>query len=161
MEPFTIRQIRASDNEAIAKIIRENLEYFHLDIPGTAYFDKSLDTLSKFYQDTPGSRYFIATDEHGNVVGGVGIAPFAGFARCAEIQKLYLAQGVKGKGLGIALMQRAEEEAICTGYRQLYLETHSNLVAALHLYEKMGFRQIEKPASVLHSAMDRFYLKAI
>jgi hypothetical protein len=31
-----IRPIQEKDNAAIAKIIRENLEYYHLDIPGTA-----------------------------------------------------------------------------------------------------------------------------
>ncbi len=33
------RKITAADDAAIAKIIRENLEKQHLDIPGTAYFD--------------------------------------------------------------------------------------------------------------------------
>ena len=47
------------------------------------------------------------------------------------------------------------------GYRQVYLETHSNLKTALHLYEKTGYRRIERPASVIHSTMDCFYLKVL
>ena len=47
------------------------------------------------------------------------------------------------------------------GYRQVYLETHSKLKTALHLYEKTGYVRIGQPASVIHSTMDRFYLKAL
>ena len=47
------------------------------------------------------------------------------------------------------------------GFRNLYLETHSNLKAALHLYEHLGFELIERPAFVQHSTMDRFFFKDI
>lgn len=47
------------------------------------------------------------------------------------------------------------------GYRILYLETHSALHAALHLYEAAGFTQIPQPAWAVHSAMDRFYTKEL
>lgn len=56
-------------------------------------------------------------------------------------------------------MKTAEEWAKSVGYEKLYLETHTNLSAALNLYEKMGFVQIEKPCSTLHTAMNRFYIK--
>lgn len=41
----------------------------------------------------------------------------------------------------------------------MYLETHTNLQAAIHVYEKCGYRNIPKPDFVVHSAMNRFYLK--
>ena len=47
------------------------------------------------------------------------------------------------------------------GYRRIYLETHTNLEAAMHEYERSGYRRIERPASVVHSTMDRFYLKEL
>ena len=47
------------------------------------------------------------------------------------------------------------------GYRQIYLETHSKLQAALHLYEKTGYRRIPQPDSVIHSTMDRFLRKEL
>ncbi|MGN0267432.1 MAG: GNAT family N-acetyltransferase [Lachnospiraceae bacterium] len=159
---YIIRPILASDDLEIAKIIRDNLEQFHLDIPGTAYYDKELDTLSKFYNALPEKRrYFIITDKDNTVIGGVGIGEFEGFDCCAELQKLYLTDAAKGKGLGKKLMETAEKFAKNAGYRQLYLETHTNLEAAIGLYEKLGFHQIEKPDSVLHSTMNRFYLKML
>ena len=156
------RRITASDDEAIAKIVRTNLESLNLNIPGTAYFDPELDHLSVYYNSMPAKRcYFIALDEANQVIGGVGIAEFNGIEDCAEMQKLYLNDSAKGKGYSIEMVSIAEKWAKDAGYKQLYLETHSNLKVAMKLYEKMGFKQIEKPASVLHGTMDHFYLKSL
>ena len=156
------RKIEAADDEIIAKIIRENLEKFHLNIPGTVYFDPELEHLSTYYNGEPAKRiYYIALGAEGQIIGGVGIAEFDGIEDCAELQKLYLDDSVKGKGYGKELLQIAEAWASTAGYKNLYLETHTNLSVALKLYEKMGFHQIEKPCSVQHSAMNRFYLKKL
>ena len=144
---------------ALAAIIRTNLRALHLDIPGTAYFDESLDHLSAFYA-RPGRAYFVLLDE-GRTVGGAGLAETDLFPDCCELQKLYLDDGVKGRGLGYRLMERVEAEALRLGYRQIYLETHTNLQAALHLYEKNGYRQIPRPQKVVRSTMNRFYLKTL
>lgn len=96
---FIIRSITADDDAAIAVIIRDNLRAAHLDIPGTAYFDPELDHLSDFYNAEPQRRrYYIATDENSTVIGGVGYAEFPGVENCAELQKLYLDDTVKGRG---------------------------------------------------------------
>ena len=156
------RRITAADDEAIAKIIRTNLEKLHLDIPGTAYYDPELAHLSTYYNSVPEKRcYFIALNEAGHVIGGVGIAEFSGMKDCAEMQKLYLDDFAKGKGYSKELVSIAENWAKDAGYKQLYLETHSNLKVAMKLYEKLGFQQIEKPTSVLHGTMDHFYLKML
>lgn len=156
------RKIEAADNEKLAKIIRNNLEKFHLNIPGTVYFDSQLDYLSEYYNDDTKNRaYFVALDEENQVIGGVGLAEFEGFFDCAEIQKLYLEDSTKGKGYGKELMKIAEEWAKEAGYKKLYLETHSNLKVAMSLYEKLGFCQIERPKSVVHGTMDHFYLKKL
>lgn len=112
----------------------------------TAYFDLELDCLSAFYNTYPDKRtYFIVAYDDGTVIGGVGVAEFTGFDNCAEIQKLYLSDAAKGKGLGTQLMQTAENFARSAGYNFLYLETHTNLETAIGLYEKLGFQQIEPP----------------
>lgn len=46
------RKIEPADDKRIAEIIRANLEKFHLDIPGTAYFDPELDHLSAYYNSS-------------------------------------------------------------------------------------------------------------
>ena len=68
------RKIETADNAKIAQIIRSNLEKLHLNVPGTAYFDPELENLSNYYNSKPDKRiYFIALDEDGRIVGGVGI----------------------------------------------------------------------------------------
>ena len=44
--------------------------------------------------------------------------------------------------MGTGLMKRAQSLARSLGYRRMYLETHSNLRAAIRLYEKFGFRKL-------------------
>lgn len=156
------RKIEASDDKRIAQIIRTNLEKLHLDIPGTAYFDPELEHLRSYYNCNSSKRiYYVALDEAGQVIGGVGIAEFDGIENCAELQKLYLDDSVKGKGYGKKLLLIAEDWARSAGYQNLYLETHTNLSVALKLYEKLGFRQVEKPCSTPHSTMNCFYLKKL
>lgn len=146
----------------IAGIIRTNLKNFDLDISGTAYFDPELDCLSRYYFALPKKRaYFIAEDDNKQIIGGVGVAEFENIEHCAEIQKLYLTDAAKGKGIGRVLMQTAEIFARDKNYKKLYLETHSNLKAAIRLYEKLGFVETDRPAFVFHSTMDRFYVKDI
>lgn len=158
----TIRLITEKDDQAIADIIRKSLEKFHLDIPGTVYFDPQLDHLSSYYTSNSEKRaYFVVVDDIGKVLGGIGIDEFPGFERCAEIQKLYLTEEVQGKGLGKALMETAEKYAVQAGYERLYLETHTNLEAAIHLYEKLGFHKIQKPREVQHSTMNLFFMKEL
>ncbi len=157
-----VRPLTVEDDSLIAEIVRTNLKKFHLDIPGTVYFDPELDHLSRYYGSLPDKRgYFIATGDGGQVIGGVGVAEFDGFENCAELQKLYLTDQAKGKGMGRYLLQVAEDFARGTGYKSLYLETHTNLETAIRLYERSGFVQIAKPEAVVHSTMNRFYIKEL
>ena len=145
---------------ALAELVRYNLKKNNLDIPGTVYFDDNLNRLSDYYLGDKKKRYYyIVTDDFGKLVGGIGLAEFAFFENCCELQKLYLADEVKGHGLSYKLMALIEEKARELDYKKIYLETHDNLAAAIHLYEKCGFTEIEKPAGVVHATMNRFFIK--
>lgn len=112
------RKIEPADDKYIAKIVRTNLEKFHLDIPRTVYFDPELNHLSDYYNSNPSKRvYYIALDKAGQIIGGVGIAEFDGIENCAELQKLYLVDSIKGKGYGKELLKIAEDWARSAGYR--------------------------------------------
>ena len=155
----TFTPISPQHDAAMARIVRRALEAHGLDIPGTAYFDASLDHLSEYY-DRPGRCYHVLLRD-GAVIGGIGVAEFDGFDGCCELQKLYLDESARGCGLGYAMIRHIEEQARDLGYRQIYLETHTNLSAAIHEYERLGYRQIPQPAAVMHTTMNRFYLKAL
>lgn len=127
-----------------------------------AYFDPELDHLSAHYALCPDWRaYFIAEGPAGCVLGGAGIGELGGYPDCAELQKIYVAPGAQRRGLGRALMARAESRAKELGYRRLYLETHSALAAAIRMYEALGYRRLAHSLSSLHGAMDHFYIKEL
>lgn len=154
------REITPADDPAIAEIVRMNLKAHDLDLPGTVYFDDNLNHLSEFYCEEGKRRfYYIVTDDEDRVIGGVGLAEFLYFENCAELQKLYLTDAAKGSGMGYEMVRLVERKAKELGYDNIYLETHTNLAAAIHIYEKLGYREIEKPAGVVHATMNKFYMK--
>ena len=155
------REICKDDDTALAHIIRTNLKAHKLDIPGTAYFDSNLDHLSDFYLGDKTERFYLIALEEEKVVGGIGLAKLDFFDDCAELQKLYLADSVKGRGFGYTLISMIEDKARELGYKQMYLETHTNLSAAIHVYVKSGYKEIEKPAGVVHATMDKFFIKQL
>ncbi len=157
---FTFRELQPNDNEKIAAIIRKNLENAKLDIPGTAYFDVALDRLSDVYGQKD-SRYFVVENNEGNVVGGIGFARFEALSDTAELQKLYLDDSAKGVGLGYKMISFIEECMRNAGFKKSYLETHDNLGAAIHIYQKSGYTELPRPDFVGHSSMNRFFIKEI
>lgn len=142
---------------ALADLIRRSLKAHGLDIPGTAYFDPMLGNLSDYY-DYPGREYYVLLNQ-GVLIGGIGFSEFEGFPSCCELQKLYLDDSAQGHAHGYDMIRFIEERARESGYKKIYLETHTNLEAAIHVYEKVGYKEIDRPESVVHSTMNRFYLK--
>lgn len=155
-----IRPIQPSDNPFIKQILQADLKAAGLDIPGTAYYDKNLDTLCQFYNADAKRAYFVVVNDQGQVVGGAGCAEFDPAKGIAELQKLYLAKKARGHRLSYQLIDLIKEFAKKAGYKQLYLETHHNLKAAIHIYSKAGFTRLSGPIEPsLHSgAMDSFYI---
>jgi len=139
-----IRQIQTGDDKIIAGIIRSSLKEFNAAKPGTVYFDDTTDHLTKSFLVNR-SAYFIATinDE---VVGGGGIYPTKGLPQdTCELVKLYLSPAARGKGLGKLLIEYCIKAAVKHNYKKMYLETMPELIAALPLYEKLGFTYIDGP----------------
>lgn len=142
--PVTFRTLAASDNQALASIIRSSLEEFNVPKEGTVHSDPTTDNLYALFE-TPGSIYFVA-EEDGNLLGGCGIFPTEGLPEgCAELVKLYLSNASRGKGLGKKLMEQCFEAASALGYTQLYLESFPQLAQAVSMYEKTGFKPLDAP----------------
>lgn len=156
-----IRRITPEDDEPLARLVRDSLKRYGLDIPGTAYFDPELEQLSSYYLPNPRRSYYVLEDEEGRVVGGAGYGEFSGREDCAELQKLYLDPSVQGRGLGHRLLKQVETSAAVCGYRELYLETHHVLKTAIHMYENQGYKRIAPPKGLVHGTMDTFMVKSL
>jgi putative acetyltransferase len=140
----TLRPIEIKDNQAVASLIRSVLREFKIDRPGTVYFDPTTDSLYELFQ-TPKSFYWIA-EVNGKIVGGCGIYPTKALPDgCVELVKFYVSAESRGKGFGKLLMQSCFTSAIESGYNRIYLESLHELKDAVGIYEKAGFKNLEKP----------------
>lgn len=137
----TYRKIEKKDNREIASLIRTVFREFHIDRPGTVYFDPTTDSLFELF-GTPGSVYWIA-EEDGRIIGGCGIYPTPGLPEgCAELVKFYMDASKRGRGIGYELMERSFQSARESGYTRIYLESMPELSKAISIYEKAGFKFI-------------------
>lgn len=140
---INIREIEPRDNLALSKVIRETLVEFKANHPGTVYYDPSTDHLSELFK-AKNSMYYVAEVDN-MIAGGVGIYPTEGLPdHTCELVKMYLVPGVRGKGLGKLLIEKALGFAVSAGYRNVYLETMPELSQAMKVYEKFGFRYLSK-----------------
>ncbi|MEY9974171.1 putative acetyltransferase [Lysinibacillus sp. RC46] len=155
-----IREIRKEDNAIVKEIIQDSLKSLELAIPGTAYFDPQLNDLHQYYNNLKHANYWVVEME-GEVVGGIGIAPFNEHDKVCELQKLYLSTKTQGLGFGKMLMETALSFA-SKHYAKCYLETMHELKTACILYEKFGFTLLHEPLSGSdHSTMNAWYLKGL
>ena len=138
MDAITIRPIEPRDNETIAGLIRQVLTEFEANKPGTAFFDRELDSLSDVFT-ARGSGYWVA-EENNILIGGAGIYPTGGLPDgYCELVKLYLHARARGKGIGKKLLATCFLSAQRAGYTHIYLETMPELNGAIFVYEQMGF----------------------
>ena len=152
----TIRPIEPRDNAGVEQLIRTCLVEFGANHAGTAWADPDLDRYAEVYSQ-PQTRYWVAEDS-GVIVGGVGIGPLPGAYGICELQKMYCLPAYRGTGVAHRLMEEALAFA-AQYYKQCYLETLSNMVAAQKFYEKYGFRRVQSPpVPTPHFACDVRYL---
>jgi len=80
--------------------------------------------------------------------GCVGLAP-GRVAGEAEMRRLYVVPGERGKGVGRALADAALAAARAAGYRAVALETREHMAAARALYQRLGFADRGRDGTVL------------
>lgn len=157
---YRVREIDARDNKAIENIIRTCLIEFGANHEGTTWADPDLGRFSEIY-NKEGRKYWVAENEEGVVVAGVGIGELPGVDGVCELKKMYSLPETRGTGLAHRLIQIALEYAK-QHYKSCYIETLSNMVAANKFYKKYGFIQLDKPLiQTEHNACDVWYIKKL
>jgi putative acetyltransferase len=169
---YTIRSMRAGDRAAVARLIRVVMPEFGAKGPGFAINDPEVDDMFAAYQAAR-SGYFVVT-RHATkasaaragtggqvVVGGGGYAPLTGADReTCELRKMYFMPEVRGLGLGQKLLEQCLEGARRARFSRMYLETLTAMSQARALYERNGFRRLERPIGETgHFGCDSFYVK--
>jgi len=152
--PYTYRQIEEKDNVVLARMIRAVFIEHDAPLQGTVYSDPTTDKLYELFR-VPNSILWVA--EFNKVpVGCCGIFPTEGLPHaCAELVKFYLAKEHRGKGVGKELILKSIQSAKDFGYTKLYLESLDHFATAIGMYNKLGFKQINKPlCDSVHSTCD-------
>ncbi|MFK8058903.1 MAG: GNAT family N-acetyltransferase [Polaribacter sp.] len=141
---YIIREIKPKDNAQMAIVIRNVILEMGAPKIGTAYEDEATDQMFETYQKNK-AVYFVL--EHKNkVIGGAGIAQLDNFeGNTCELQKMYFLPEARGKGLGTKLISKCLDTAKNFGFDNCYLETLPYMKAAVKLYKKYGFTNLEQP----------------
>lgn len=155
------RLVEKKDNAALATIIRNVFEEFDAERQDTVYDDPTTDNLYELCQHDRAELW--VAEYKGKVLGSCGIYPTEGLpADCAELVKYYLSSEARGKGIGARLLQLSIDSAKRMGYTQIYLESFPQFEKAVSIYERLGFKVLEKPmGNSGHKACTLWMIKSI
>jgi len=139
-----IRKINTTDNEGVAKMIRQVFVEYNAPKEGTVFTDPTTDNLFEVFTQ-PNSVFWVAEKE-GEIVGSCGVYPTKNLPNnCIELVKFYVSSKVRGTGVGRDLMKRSEQSAIEFGYEQIYIESLPAFNNAVRIYTKHGYKKLLKP----------------
>ncbi|GAB2678798.1 GNAT family N-acetyltransferase [Thalassiella azotivora] len=88
----------------------------------------------------PDGVLLLARGTDGTVMGCAGLRLVS--ADVGELKRLYVAPQARGRGVGSALVEGVERWARDLGVRVLRLDTRHDLVEALALYTRCGYRDV-------------------
>ncbi|WP_183101169.1 bifunctional helix-turn-helix transcriptional regulator/GNAT family N-acetyltransferase, partial [Nocardioides pelophilus] len=100
----------------------------------------------------PGSTYVLATSDGEPVAyGGIRPAP-ALDAHTIEIKRMWVHPDWRGAGLGSRMLRHLEGLAVERGCTRIVLDTNAVLAEAIAMYERFGYRSVERyPGSDPHA----------
>lgn len=158
---YAIREIKASDNVALARMIRNVFEEFDAPRQGTVFSDPTTDHLFELFRKPKSVLWVVEID--GNVVGCGGVFPSEGLETdTAELVKYYISADARGKGIGKKLILKCIESARSFGYKKLYIESLPVFSKAIAIYQQNGFVFLDKPlGNSAHPSCDVWMVKEL
>ncbi|KAM8914558.1 N-acetyltransferase 8-like 2 isoform 1-T5 [Spinachia spinachia] len=120
-------------HELFASYVREKLQTDMQDIPGN-------------YLSRPGDCFWVAeaeVDGRTQILGTVAVvAKQSGKERHGELFRMIISPTCRRMGLGRRMTQTVVDFCKERGFSKVVLETSSTQVAAVYLYEKLGFSHV-------------------
>jgi putative acetyltransferase len=145
-ERYDLSPIQPADEAGAVAVIERSLMSYPDEGTVLASTRRRLPRFLASYQED-GAIYLVLRDRvGGQVLGGVGIRPFAGLdprEHIGEIRELVISPTYRGLGLGRKLMKAGIQKARELGYVRLYLEATSEMRHAQTLFRRIGFRPVE------------------
>jgi putative acetyltransferase len=103
-------------------------------------------------------RFFVARLD-GHAIGCGGYAPDGDGA--AELKRIFVTAAARGTGIGRALLQAIEADAVQEGIRLMRLETGIKSVEAIGLYRRFGYRETGPFGAYAPDPLSVFMAKAL
>ena len=118
------------------------------------------ESLTEFPNDTfqrPNGVYFVVNGDTNKAVGAIGLGRVDKVS--CEMRRFFVLPNQRGNGIGAQLVNFIIQEAKKMHYVRMYLETQPEMIQAIHLYEKCGFKRIAPychslDPSTIHFALD-------
>lgn len=126
------------DLNEVRNLFREYADSLSTDL-GFQDFEAELAALPGKY-GPPRGRLLLAW-RGTEAVGCVALRPLDGHA--CEMKRLYVRPKLRGRRLGLRLVERICQEARAAGYSRICLDTLPTMGEAIKLYTALGFKSIE------------------
>ncbi|MDE0777107.1 GNAT family N-acetyltransferase [Nocardioides sp.] len=114
--------------------------------------------------DPPGGSFFVGHLDGVAVTTGAwrrSDVPALGSERTAEIKRMYVAPGARGRGLARLVLRHLEDSAAAAGYEALVLETGLRQPEAIALYVSSGYVAVPGFGHYRDSPLSRCFARRI
>jgi ribosomal protein S18 acetylase RimI-like enzyme len=135
-DPFT-----SPARDLVRDYFREILTRFNGHTPTSEDVDAAMGSDPDDAMVSPTGVFIVALSAH-SPVGCAGLRLLND--RVGELKRVYVCPAARGRGLGAALVTTLEEYARSRGLTAVRLDTRHELDEALRLYERHGYRRIER-----------------
>ena len=130
--------VEGPDLEEVRALFREYADWVAVDLSFQG-FAEELAGLPGEYKAPSGTLILCVVDQR--AAGCIGVRAWQ--ARTCEMKRLYVRKAFQGRGCGLFLAAQAIEWARQAGYDRMLLDTLPAMTAAQHLYERLGFREVD------------------
>ena len=141
----TVRRLQQADVHAMLEILRSVREEYGMGQRLAAVLEPADYAMFEAYRKRR-CAYFVAIED-GRIVGGAGIAPLRGgdWLTC-ELQRMYVRNELRGRGVGQKLLDACVSAAQALGFARCYAETIAQMEGALAFYDRNGFIRLDGPS---------------
>jgi putative acetyltransferase len=137
-ESLSVREARIEDRWRVQEIAGESMRHFGFE---PDFSDIDMD-LGSFGATTAHAVAQLVAEVGGVVVGSLVLTRRD--SNTLKLSGFYVHGSVRGNGAGKSLLSRSIAIARSHGYTAIYLETWSQMLAAVHLYKTFGWRPYKR-----------------
>jgi ribosomal protein S18 acetylase RimI-like enzyme len=135
MGSYSFRSANPEDAPHITQLVHTSYEHY---IPRLGF---PPGPMTQDYATVVRDRHVVVAEADGSIMGVIVLGEDdEGFV----IENVAVHPSQRGKGLGRALLELAEAEAIASGFDAIHLYTHEKMTENLALYSRIGYVEYDR-----------------